>query len=507
MKNLKLPLLIFLLFLAEMAFSQNTVTYNSLSNTINLASGVEGTVNVLVNCYGDSSEPIFLNALQSCGNNDGILSQTYTEGNKLTPGQNTKLRFKFKMTVTTDTQITYKFSTNGSCFQKESEMIKITVNYKAGSTTSPAILPEWIYIGSWPTISATITEGEQAPALVGTGAGNFTYQWYKTINGVFTLIPGATSFYYYPGTPLVTTKYLRKNIGPIISNSNEITITVIKGPPILNNTIILNGTIVEGSLPTGGRLDNSYSYNWYIIDEEDGDPIDVPDQSLPNLILFTPWFNKHFGSSHNLTITRVVTSGSQRSSSNRLEIPYVPDIENNIISINHQQVTGSMPTGGMGNYIYSWAIYYTGDAIDFDETTKDLDLTPYQNLINGILQMDSSATLIRKVTSAKSSTSNKLSLNSFTARALNQEVTLTSAVYPNPTSGSVNFTTSFYSNKEMEIIVYSEKSGKAQRIFKGTSTPNQIVKWDIPSNYPKGTYYYKIVSDNKEVKTGKILYQ
>lgn len=166
-----------------------------------------------------------------------------------------------------------------------------------------------------------------------------------------------------------------------------------------------------------------------------------------------------------------------------------------------------MPTGGMGDYKYSWAIYYTGDPIDFDETTKDLDLTPYQNLINGILQMDSSATLIRKVTSAKSSISNKLSLNNFTARALNQENRLTSAVYPNPTSGSVNFTTSFSSNKEMEIIVYSEKSGKAQRIFKGTTTSNQIVKWDIPSNYPKGTYYYKIVTDNKEVKTGKILYQ
>ncbi|WP_281323177.1 hypothetical protein [Flavobacterium aestivum] len=100
MKNIKL---IFLLFFTEMAFSQNTLSYSPLSNTINLNSGVEGTVDVLVNCYGSSSNPIFLNATLSCGNNDGIQSQSYTNGNILTPGQNTTIRFKFKKTVTTDT--------------------------------------------------------------------------------------------------------------------------------------------------------------------------------------------------------------------------------------------------------------------------------------------------------------------------------------------------------------------------------------------------------------------
>ena len=82
-----------------------------------------------------------------------------------------------------------------------------------------------------------------------------------------------------------------------------------------------------------------------------------------------------------------------------------------------------------------------------------------------------------------------------------------SGVYPNPTSGAINFTTDFSSNKEIEIIVYSEELGKTQSIFKGIATPNQIVQCDIPSNYPKGINYYKIVSDNKEVKTGKMLFQ
>lgn len=148
MKNVKLLLLMFLLFFGVIGFAQNTVTYSSLSQTIDLNSGVEGIVDIVVNCYGNSATPVILNALQSCGNNDGILSTSYTNGSTLTPGQNTTIRYKFKKTVTANTQIVYKFSTDGSCFQEESKMIKITVNYKIGSTTTPppVIPPTLIYI-------------------------------------------------------------------------------------------------------------------------------------------------------------------------------------------------------------------------------------------------------------------------------------------------------------------------------------------------------------------------
>jgi hypothetical protein len=281
------------------------------------------------------------------------------------------------------------------------------------------IPPEMIFIGGpGGTISTTINEGDTASVISGTGAGNYTYQWYKSINGYVSPIPGATNYYYYyPGTPIVTTKYFRQNTGSVISRSNEITITVINNAtPISNNTITIDGMTVNGSIPTGGI--GTYQYSWYVIDQ-DGDTSTLPDTSQ-NLILTPATFNRYFNSPNNFILRRGVSSGSQGSGSNDLLLPH----------------------------------------------------------------------------------SSGLSL-----KTLNNEDTLISAAYPNPTSGSVNFTTSFSSNKEMEIIVYSEKSGKAQRIFKGTTTPNQIVKWDIPSNYPKGTYYYKIVSDNKEVKTGKILYQ
>lgn len=507
MKNVKLLLLMSFLFLTEIGFSQNTVTYSTLSKTIDLNSGAEGTVDIVVNCYGSSSTPVFLNAAQSCGNNDGILSTTYTNGNILAPGQNTTIRYKFKKTVTANTQITYKFSTNGSCFQSESEMIKITVNYKAGSTTTPPVIPpDLIYIGSWPTTSATINEGDTAPTLTGTGAGNYTYQWYQSVYGTVSPISGATNFYYSPGIPFVTTTYFRQNkSGSVIGNSNQITITVINNAPqISNNTITKDGVIVYGSGPTGGLGDpNSYYYSWLVIDQ-DGDASDLSYTSQ-NVIFSQPEFARYLKSPNNFKLTRIVYSGSQRSFSNYVDIPHISDIQNNIISVNGNNVTGSVPTGGMGDYTYSWAIYYTGDSIDFDETTKDLDLTSHLFQINTILQIDSSAKLVRVVTAGISSTSNKLALNSITTTSLNN--TSTATIYPNPTSGSINVITDFSSNKEIEIIIYSEELGKTQSIFKGSATPNQIVQCNIPSNYPKGIYYYKIVSENKEIKTGKIIFQ
>ena len=416
-----------LLFFVGNSFSQNTVTYTSLTNTINLNSGVEGTVDVLVNCYGNSSNPVFLNATLSCNNNDGILSQSYTDGNTLIPGQNTKIRFKFKKTVTVDTQIVYKFSTNGSCMQSESEMIKVTVNYKKVSTTIPPVVPpELVYIGAWGPFSATINKGEVASVLMSSGAGQYTFQWYKKIgNGTFTLIPGATSFYYYPGTPFETTKYYRKNISSSGSgNSGELTIIVNPAPVVQNNTITLSGSTINGSLPTGGT--GRYQYYWVLWGGEE--PYEFPDTGqnleLPSWTYNEVWENLKANSG--VIIVRNVKSGKQVVSSNLLKLP---PLQRNKIALNESKIDGDLPI----------------------------------------------------------------------------EELLT--VYPNPTYEAVNFSTNFSSDKDIEITVYSEKLRNNKSVFKGVVVPIQVVKWNIPSNYQKGIYYYKILSDNKKIKTGKILYQ
>lgn len=505
MKIIKLLLLISLLFFESVSFSQNTVTYTPLINTINLNSGEEGTVDVQVNCYGNSSNPVFLNATLSCGNNDGILSQSYTNGNVLTPGQNTKIRFKFKKAVIVDTQIVYKFSTNGSCQQPESQMIIITVNYKKGSTTPPTIDPNSIFIEAWPNFSVTINEGDIAPVMAGAGLSGYTYQWYKSVDGIFTLIPNATRYYYNPGTPFVTTKYYRRaqlglNSAPI---SNELLVTVIPSPVVLkNNMITLNGSKINGSLPTGGI--NSYQYSWTLWGGEE--PYTFPDTGQDFEITADTY--NYLNSYPNLFIARTVTSGRQSIGSNWIQILPIPDIQNNFISIDGKQINGSLPSGGTGNFRYEYFIAYSynGEYIDTNAVGTDQNYTISNHSLF-------TTEIWRKVYSGnKVSTSNIIkilpgdSLNKDSS-VNTQTVSSDLIAYPNPTSESINFSTNFSSDREIEIVLYSEKSQNGKSIFKGNVAPNQVVKWSIPSSYQKGIYYYRIISDSKEVKTGKILYQ
>ncbi|KQX15138.1 T9SS type A sorting domain-containing protein [Flavobacterium sp. Root420] len=322
---------------------------------------------------------------------------------------------------------------------------------------------------------------------------NTLSSWYSK---EFTISLNATNFS-TTGGRLYGQFDVTSSSGGVITG-NIIPIKVIPSPPLQNNTIYLDNLAVLATELTGGLGINSYQYTWFITDKN-GDKRQLPDSS-PNLMLTTPQFAPYLNSVDNFTIMRMVTSGSQSVASNTIPIPHISPIQNNIISNNGYYVTGSVPTGGIGDYTYSWALLATSTYIELDETTKDLDLTSHPNFFDGSL-------LIRIVTAGIFSTSNKLALNAITAKALNKENMVTSAVYPNPTSGSINFTTGFSSNKEIEIIVYSEGLRNAQSVFKGTSTPNQIIKWDIPSNYSKGIYYYKIISDNKEVKSGKILFQ
>ncbi|MCD0470262.1 T9SS type A sorting domain-containing protein [Flavobacterium sp. JAS] len=598
MKNVKLLFMMSLLFLAEIGFSQNYVTYSSKTGTVTTNSGIEGSLDITISCYGNSSNPVILNQHFLCGDPDGFVSNLASNGLSLTPGQTTTLKFKFKKTVTSDTQKIYKFTTNGSCFQNESEMIKITVNYK--NTTAPTTPTDPINLNTIRYNNSTsnyiVDVGESYKWFIGSDMGvNATYRWSMSIvpGGAWTEISGATGKDYLP-TSSISASYFRTayfSSGFLQSNTiilsiiqplqnNTITLNGLKvegsiptgglgvdysqyswyvidqdgdgselpdtsqnliltpatfnryfnspnnfilkrmirsgnqysasngiliphNSPVGNNTITLNGSKAEGSIPTGGLGTNTYQYSWYVI-FEDGDSSELPDTSQ-SLDLTTSSFARYLNSSNNSTIKRMVTSGNQYSPSNNIAIPHMSEIQNNIISISGKNVTGSTPTGGLGDYNYSWAIYYTGDAIDFDETTKNLDLTPHLSLINNILQIDNSAKLVRLVKAVKTSTSNRLPLNSVTTTSLKKENTAT--IYPNPTSDAVNFTTSSSNNQEMEIIVYSEGLRNAQSVFKGTITPNQIIKWNIPSNYSKGIYYYKVISGNKEVKSGKILYQ
>ncbi|MDL2143415.1 T9SS type A sorting domain-containing protein [Flavobacterium tructae] len=431
MKKITISFLFLMLFSIQSAFCQGSVKYDSKVKTINVNSGVEGTASILVKFYGNAdSAPVFLETM-SCGNTDGFQIFSYSNGSILNYSQKeTNIVFKFKKTVSTDTQVVYKFSTNGSCFQNEADMIRITVNYRA-TVTNPTDPPFnnqiTIFHNYQHTIISdmSIDRGSIAPEIAGTfiPVAPYEYQWEKkNINGAWTIIPGENHFSLFPGILFETTQYRRtaKKGGSInVPISNEVTIT----------------------------------------------------------------------------------------------LPPVPAIENNTISISGYTIAGSQPIGGLGDYKYSWFLGSQEDPIIFDETTRDLDLTPYPRVIS-LLQNDHTAFIFRIVKSVNSSiisNSNKIRLYSIAAlqqqtlRAPSEEDSL--LIYPNPTTEVVNFATNFSTNKEIEIVVYSESIRNEKSVFKGTVTPNQVVNWNIPSGYPKGIYFYKIRSGSEEIKTGKIIVQ
>ncbi|MCC9017066.1 T9SS type A sorting domain-containing protein [Flavobacterium lipolyticum] len=431
MKKITLSFLFLMLFFIQLAFCQGSVKYDSKTKSIDVASGVEGTASILVKFYGSTeSTPIFLETM-SCGNTDGFQLVSYSKGSIMNYYQNeTNIVFKFKKTVSSDTQVIYKFSTNGSCFQNEADMIKITVNYKATVTnpTNPTFDNQITIFHNYKNTiisDLSIDRGSTAPLIGGTFVSlGYEYQWdKKNINGVWMPIPGETKDFILPGILLETTQYRRSA--------------------------------------------------------------------------------KKTSSTMNVPISNVVT----------ITLPHVPAIENNIISISGTTITGSQPTGAFGDYKYSWFLGSQEDPIIFDETTKDLDLTPYWRAIS-ILQNDHTAFILRtvqSVNSSHSSNSNKIrlygtsQLQQQALKAQSEEDSL--LIYPNPTTEVVNFATNFSTNKEIEIVVYSESTRNERSVFKGTVTPNQVVSWNIPSGYAKGIYFYKIRSGSKEVKTGKIIVQ
>jgi len=218
-----------------------------------------------------------------------------------------------------------------------------------------------------------------------------------------------------------------------------------------------------------------------------------------------------------LYISRSVVSGIKSISSNVLKVPILPAIGNNTITLNGNTIYGSLPTGGTGKYKYVWW-YGDGAGVEgfmLPGDGQNLELPSWihseeYEKINASVGLYIS----RYVKSGVESGSNILKIpllngNRLLPNGISNQNYFSGEemiVYPNPTSESVNFATNFSSDKDIEIVLYSEKLGNQKSVFKGKVIPNQVVSWKIPSNYQKGIYFYKIISDNKEAKSGKIIF-
>ncbi|MRX67839.1 Por secretion system C-terminal sorting domain-containing protein [Flavobacterium resistens] len=522
--KIKLLLLICLSFCIQIGFSQNVVTYSPLNHTLNLDSGQEGSVDILVTCRGtNSSDPaIVLSADVVClGPNDGYFSHNYSNGNSLTANKTTVLTLKFKKIVTADTQIVYKFSTNNNCSQDESQMIKVTVNYKKGASipNPPSTNPFILQTNNQPT---NIYEGErEIITLWGWWVSESdSYVWQKKVgSGDWETIPGENGFSLNLRnlTTVSTTLYQRltyNNLGAYLGTSNTITITI--WPKLSNNIINLVGSEVQGSIPNGG-YGGYYYYKWYVYALEGEDPW-VFEQSTRNFTIPTSVYNFIAGGNigqDKAFVVREAMINDQRSYSNAVIVFPAQDISNNNITLSGSKatgfnITGSNPTGGTGTFRYEYYAYneFDGEVIgevDMVGTNRDY----YQAMIGGL-----PLKFYRKIYSGnKVSYSNTVTIfpdGSTAKKAKTNQLEITSqdlVVFPNPASESVNFSTNFSTNEEIEIVIYSENLANKKSIFKGKVTSNQVISWNIPLSYSKGLYFYKILSDNKEVKSGKVIFK
>jgi hypothetical protein len=278
------------------------------------------------------------------------------------------------------------------------------------------------------------------------------------------------------------------NIIPVKVISAPITNNLIAGNQIINEGQSVN---IIGSNPSGGL--GNYSFEWQKR-EANGTWVNIGGATSSNLSSDIPLITTSY--------RRIVKSSSLNSFSNELTITVnpAPPIQNNTITMSGSELQGSLPSGGVGTYIYYWYAYVLegedpwliGQSINCSipiSVYNFVDAMGYNGYINRVIVSGKQQSISNSVIIPPSQTS------------------LYITVYPNPTSGMINFSTNFLTDKEIEIIFYSDKLGSEKSVFKGIITPNQLINWSIPSNYPKGLYFYKILSDNKEVKSGKILYQ
>ncbi|MGN7810815.1 hypothetical protein ACTJIW_13665 [Flavobacterium sp. 22659] len=370
---------------------------------------------------------------------------------------------------------------------------KIAVYYKRNGNASP-IIPTNGFDGSFQMINGTTQSKTFKITLYRSdfdNTGGQVYVQYDT--------PG-NSLLNYKSSSIIVTK-LSDPIGNNVISGNQ---TINEGQ---------SASTISGSIPSGG--DGTFIYTWQK-KVGNGSWTTI---SGTNSINYSPGI---------LTSTtsyrRIVSSaaGTITSTSNEETVTVIsaPAIENNLITLNGNTISGSLPTGGNGAYVYSWAVYIdeipAPDGFIIEGSGQNLEIPSW--LHNEYWEAENikwPMYIYRRVTSGNKTSesnwveipllnSNRISLNETNLQneLLVDEIM---TVYPNPTSEFVNFTSNFSTDKEIDIVVYSDKLQNEKSVFRGVVEPNQVVNWNIPAGYQKGLYYYKILSGNKKVKSGKII--
>lgn len=230
------------------------------------------------------------------------------------------------------------------------------------------------------TVAQTICEGEMPTALSGSipagGNGTYAYLWESSLDGVtFNAANGNNAAAIFAPAALTQTTWFRRVVssGPCLSHSSaSVKITVV--PAIVNNAITAPLQIIcagsapqtlTATQPMGGT--STYTYLWQMSTSSAITGFVPAPNANQNLNYSAPalqqttWFR------------RVVTSGNCSQTSAAIKVEVNPPLASNLISAPQtiysgsvpSILNGSLPTGGNGNYNYTWEVSVTNSSTGF----------------------------------------------------------------------------------------------------------------------------------------------
>ena len=346
----------------------------------------------------------------------------------------------------------------------------------------------------------TVNEGEAVSTIYGSspngGNGSYSYIWQKKTTGSWSSISGANQKNHSPNSIIRTTKFRRVVSSGNTQNSisNVIIKTFIQAPPITNNNISFNGSIMVGSNPIGGN--GNYTYEWRVSNSVVYDEI-IPNANQKDYIVPpSDIANNSFLNSH---YKRIVKSVSRTSSTGWLGLN--TPITNNTISFNGSIMVGSNPIGGNGNYTYEWRVSNSivNDEIIPNANQKDYIVPPSDIANNSFLnshykRIVKSATLTSStnwVSICQGCKKSKFKVN----------------VFPNPVTENINFEFNYSKNTRVNISLISLFGRENVVLFKGNiGSGKQIITIQKPPRLSNGMYSYKVITDDNSI-VGKIIFK
>lgn len=211
------------------------------------------------------------------------------------------------------------------------------------------------------TICSGVAPSQLSGSVLTGGNGSPSYSWESSPNGIaWAPVPGANAQDFAPPIPGATIYYRRIIAAGPCPSSTSNTVTIVVDQSIQNNTIGVDQTICQNSIPSilTGQIPNGgnglYFYTW---ESSPNNTVWIPIGSS-NTVSYTP------GAQNSTTyFRRLVNSGTcLPNTSTSVVITVEENISNNTITSNQticdgnspSTFNGSLPSGGNLTYTYNW---------------------------------------------------------------------------------------------------------------------------------------------------------